>query len=158
MADESFNEGFPPFVLVGVIPLTVVTNFVLNEGYKVAQVAGSSTIAQMLAPTTKTINIDAQLIGPLRALRTALEALALTNRLLAPAAAVASTFTGGVPVVARLGVHTDMQITSLVFTQDNINRDTLKVSLTLTNVPRTQLSGLLGGLLDAVVGIGSAFI
>jgi len=157
MAESSFNRGFKPAVLLGVIPLTAVTNFVLNEGYKVAQVAGSSTIAQMLAPTTKTLTIDAQLIGDQRALRPALEAIALTNRLLAAAATPLLKF-AGIPVVARLGVHLDMQITTLVFTQDNVNRDTLKVSITLVNVPRTKLGGILGAALDVVAGVGSAFI
>jgi hypothetical protein len=64
----------------------------------------------------------------------------------------------GIPVVASLGVHLDMQITDLSFTQDNINRDTLKVSITLVNVPRTKLGGVLGAALDAVAGVGSAFI
>lgn len=157
MADSSFNVGFKPAVLLGVIPLTTVTNFVLNEGYKVAQVAGSSTIAQMLTPTTKTLTIDAQLIGAQRALRPALEALALTNRILAAAATPLLKFTG-IPVVARLGVHLDMQITTLVFTQDNVNRDTLKVNITLVNVPRTKLGGILGAALDVAAGVGSAFI
>jgi len=157
MAEPSFNVDFKPSVLIGVIPLTAVTNFVLNEGYKVAQVAGSSTIAQMLTPTTKTISIDALLIGGQRALRPALEALALTNRLLAAAAGPLLKFSG-IPVVARLGVHLDMQITSLIFTQDNTNRDTLKVSISLVNVPRSKLGGLLGAGLDVVAGVGSAFI
>ena len=30
----------------------------------------------------------------------------------------------GIPVVAKNGVHLDMQITNLVFTQDNVLRDT----------------------------------
>jgi hypothetical protein len=157
MADSSFNVGFKPAVLLGVVPLTSVTNFVLKEGYKIAQVAGSSTIAQMLTPTAKTLTIEAQLIGNLRALRPALEGLALTNRILAAAATPLLKFTG-IPVVARLGIHLDMQITDLVFTQDNVNRDTLKVSITLVNVPRTKLGGILGAALDVVAGVGSAFI
>lgn len=157
MADSSFNAGFKPAVLLGAIPLTAVTNFVLKEGYKVAQVAGSSTIAQMLTPTAKTITIDAQLIGDQRALRPALEALALANRLLAAATSPLMQF-AGIPVVARLGIHLDMQITDLSFTQDNTNRDTLKVSITLVNVPRTKLGGLLGAALDVAAGVGSAFV
>lgn len=157
MAERSFNNGFKPAVLVGVIPLTAVTNFVLTEGYKVAQVAGSSTIAQMLTPTAKTISIDALLIGDQRSLRPALEALALTNRLLAAAAGPLLKFSG-IPVVARLGVHLDMQITSLTFTQDNVNRDSLKVNIQMVNVPRTKLGGILGAALDVVAGVGTAFI
>jgi hypothetical protein len=143
-------------VLVGAVPLLAVTSFVLNEGYKTASIAGS-TLTQMVAPTTKTINIEALLIREFRALRPALEALALTSRLLASVSAPLLKL-AGVPVVAKTGVHLDMQITSLVFAQDNQMRDTLKVSMTLTHVPRSQFGGLLGGTLDLTAGAGSPFI
>lgn len=143
-------------VLIGAVPLFAVTSFVLNEGYKTAAIAGS-TLTQMVAPTTKTISIEALLIRELRALRPALEAMALTSRLLASVAAPLMKL-AGVFVVAKTGVHLDMQITSLVFTQDNQMRDTLKVSISLVHVPRTKLGGLLGGALDVAVGAGSAFI
>lgn|GEM_PF-1397700 len=150
-------DGFRPPVLVGPVPLTAVTNFVLNEGYKVAQVAGSSTITQMLSPIAKTITIEALLIKEHRLLRPLLEALALTNRVLTAAASSVESI-AGIPVVARLGVHLDMQITGLVFTQDNTNRDALRVSITLVNVPRTKLGGIVGAIADAAVGAATAFI
>jgi hypothetical protein len=50
-----------------------------------------------------------------------------------------------------------MQITSLSFTQDNQNRETLKVNIQLTNVPRPKLGGLLA-LADVALGVGSAFV
>jgi hypothetical protein len=143
-------------VLVGAVPLLAVTSFVVNEGYKTAAIAGS-TLTQMVAPTTKTISIEAPLIGEFRALRPALEAMALTSRLLASVTAPLMKL-AGIPVVAKTSVNLDMQITSLVFTQDNQMRDTIKVSISLTHVPRTQLGGLLGGALDLAVGAGSAFI
>lgn len=143
-------------VLVGAVPLLAVTSFVLNEGYKTAAIAGSSLV-QMVTPTTKTISIEALLIKEMRALRPALEAMALTSRILASASGPLMKF-AGLPVVAKNGVHLDMQITSLVFTQDNQNRDTLRVSISLTHVPRSQLSGLLGAGLDVAVGVGTAFI
>jgi hypothetical protein len=143
-------------VLVGLVPLLAVTSFVVNEGYKTASIAGS-TLTQMVTPTTKTISIEALLIGESRALRPALEAMALTSRRLAPATAQLMKL-AGIPVVAKTSVHLDMQITSLVFTQDNQMRDIIKVSISLTHVPRTQLGGLLGGALDLEVGVGSAFI
>ncbi|HJZ79321.1 MAG TPA: hypothetical protein VKD91_03215 [Pyrinomonadaceae bacterium] len=143
-------------VLVGAVPLLAVTSFVLNEGYKTAAIAGS-TLTQMVMPTTKTISIEALLIKEFRALRPALEAMALTSRALASVTAPLLQV-AGIPVVAKTGVSLDMQITSLVFTQDNQMRDTLKVSMTLTHVPRTKLGGLLGGALDLAVGVGSAFI
>jgi hypothetical protein len=143
-------------VLVGGVPLFAVTSFVVNEGYKTAKIAGS-TLTQMVAPTTKTISIEALLIGEFRALRPALEAMALTSRLLASVNAPLMKL-AGIPVVAKTSVSSDMQITSLVFTQDNQMRDTIKVSISLTHVPRTQLGGLLGGALELAVGAGSAFI
>ena len=150
----SANTNIP--VLVGAVPLLAVTNFVMNEGYKTATIAGSS-LTQMVAPTTKTITIEALLIGAQRALRPALEAMAMTSRLLASVTAPLMQI-AGIPVVAKTSVNLDMQITSLVFTQDNQMRDTLKVSITLVQVPRTQLGGLLGGALDLAAGVGSAFI
>lgn len=143
-------------VLVGAVPLFAVTSFVLDEGYKIAAVA-SSNFMQMIAPTTKSIKIEALLIGEFRALRPALEAMALTSRALASATGPLLKFTG-IPVVAKNGVHLDMQVSSLVFTQDNVMRDTLKVSITLVNVTRSQLSGLIGSGLDLVVGVGAPFI
>jgi hypothetical protein len=143
-------------VLVGAAPLFAVTSLVINEGYKATAIAGSS-LTQLVAPTTKTITIEALLIKEFRALRPLLEAMALTSRLLASASGPLMKFTG-IPVVAKTSVNLDMQITSLVFTQDNQMRDTLRVSMSLAHVPRSQLAGLIGGALDLAVGVGSAFI
>lgn len=143
-------------VLVGAVPLLAVTSFVLEEGYKTAAIA-SSKFTQLVAPTTKSIKIEALLIKEFRALRPALEAMALTSRGLASATGPLMKL-AGIPVVAKNGVHLDMQITSLTFTQDNQMRDTLRVSMSLVHVPRTQLGGLLGGALDLAVGVGTAFI
>jgi hypothetical protein len=143
-------------VLVGAVPLEAVTSFVLTEGYRTTPIAGSSRV-QMVAPTTKTIAIEALLTGPSRALRPALEAMALTSRALAAAAAPLMAF-AGIPVVAKSSVNLDMQITNLVFTQDNQLRDTLRVSISLAHVPRTAAAAIAGGALDLAVGVGSAFI
>src|SRR6267154_1037416 len=142
-------------VIVGGVPLLCVTRLQIAEGYKAAAIA-SSTLTQMVSPTSKTIAIDALLIDEMRALRPALEAIALTSRALASAAAPIMKF-AGVPVVAKTGVHLDMQVTSLTFTQDNNMRNTLQVNLSLVHVPRSQLGGLLGAALDVAVGVGSAF-
>jgi hypothetical protein len=147
--------AFP--VLIGGVPLPVVTSFVLTEGYKVAQIAGSSTLSQMTAPIAKTIKIEGLLINGFRSLRPAFEALALTNRLLAAAVGPVAQF-AGIPVVARLGVHLDMQITSLVFTQDNVMRDAFKVTMELTNVPRGSISAIVGAVADVALGAASGFI
>jgi hypothetical protein len=142
-------------VLVGAVPLLAVQSYAVAEGYKAASIAGSS-LMQMVAPTTKTVTIDAFLVGAERALRPALEAMALTSRALASVTAPLMSV-AGIPVVSKNFIHLDMQITTLQFTQDNQNRDTLKVNIQLTNVPRPKLGGLLG-LADMALGVGSAFL
>jgi hypothetical protein len=142
-------------VLIGPVPLLMVQSYVVNEGYKSASIAGSPLV-QMVSPTTKTIAIEAFLVGAERAFRPALEALALTSRALASVTAPLLSV-AGIPVVSKNFVHVDMQITSLTFTQDNQNRHTLKCNIQLVNVPRPLLGGLLG-LADVAVGAGSAFL
>jgi hypothetical protein len=143
-------------VIVGAIPLFNVTSFVLNEGYKAVSIAGS-WLKQMVAPTTKTINIEALLIREERALRPVLEAAALASRALASAVGMTMQITG-IPVVAKNGVHLDMQITSLAFTQDNQMRDTLKVSMSLTHVPRSSITAAIGAGADLAVAAATPFI
>jgi citrate lyase gamma subunit len=143
-------------VLVGTVPLFAVTSLVVNEGYKTAAVAGSR-LMQMLAPTAKSITIEALLVAEHRALKPPLEALALTSRVLAAAAGPVMALSG-VPVVTKNSVHLDMQITSLVFTQDSQMRDTLRVTISLTHVPRTQLGAAIGGALDLALAAGTPFI
>jgi hypothetical protein len=145
--------NFP--VLIGPVPLLMAQSLVVTEGYKTASIAGSPLI-QMVSPSTKTVAIEAYLVDGQRALRPALEALALTSRALASVTAPLLSV-AGIPVVSQNFINLDMQITSLTFTQDNQNRSTLKVSIQLTNVPRPKLGGLLG-LLDVALGIGSAFV
>ena len=142
-------------VLVGVVPLLKVQSYVVNEGYKSASIAGSPFV-QLVSPTTKTIAIEAFLVGAERALRPALEALALTSRALASVTAPLLSV-AGIPVISKNFIHLDMQITSLSFTQDNQNREALKVNIQLANVPRPKLGGLLG-LADVALGAASAFI
>lgn len=142
-------------VLVGAVPLVAVTSFRLEEGYQTAAIANSSLI-QMVRPTTKKVSIEALLIGEYRALRPALEAMALTSRALAAAVGPMLTFTG-LPVVSKSFVSLDMQITSLTFVQDNTQRDTLKVSINLTHVPRSAITGFISAAADLALGVGSAF-
>lgn len=142
-------------VLVGAVPLLKVQSLVVNEGYKSTSIAGSSFI-QMVSPTNKTVTIEAFLVDAERAFRPALEALALTSRALASVSAPVMSV-AGIPVISKNFIHLDMQITSLTFTQDNQNRDALKVNIQLTNVPRPKLGGLLG-LADVALGAGSAFL
>ena len=143
-------------VMVGAVPLFAVSSFVLDEGYKITSIA-SSGFAQLTAPTTKSIKIEALLIGEWRALRPALELMALSSRALASAGGPSLKFFG-IPVIAKNGVHLDMQINTLVFTQDNIMRDVLKVSISLVNVTRSKVLGLVGAGVDLVVSAGTPFI
>lgn len=145
--------NFP--VLIGPVPLLMAQSLVVTEGYKTASIAGSPLI-QMVSPSTKTVAIEAYLVDGQRALRPALEALALTSRALASVTAPLLSV-AGIPVISKNFINLDMQITSLTFTQDNQNRSTLKVSIALTNVPRPKLGGLLG-LADVALGVGSAFL
>lgn len=142
-------------VLVGLVPLLKVQSYVVNEGYKSTSIAGSALV-QMVSPTTKTVTIEAFLVGAERALRPALEVIALTSRALASVSAPLLSV-AGIPVISKNFIHLDMQITSLTFTQDNQNREALKVNIQLTNVPRPKLGGLLG-LADVALGVGSAFL
>ena len=143
-------------VLVGAVPLLKVQTYVVTEGYKAASIAASPFV-QMVGLMTKTVAIDALLVGIERALRPALEALALnTVPPIAQLLATAESF-AGIPVVSKNFIHLDMQITQLKFTQDNQNRDTLTVHIELTNVPRPKQLGGVFGIADVELGVGSAF-
>lgn len=143
-------------VMVGLAPLLAVTKFTLKEGYETAALAASAgpgAFLQLTQPTAKTITISAELLGPWRALRPALEALALTSRglgsLLGPVEAIAGVF-----VVTSTSVHTDMQITSLSFEESNTKRDVTTVSIELKHAPRRVESAAFQ--LGADVGAGVA--
>jgi hypothetical protein len=113
-----------PPVLVGAVPLFYVQSLTLEEGYEFKQIEDSG-FAQGIAPTKKTIGIEAILPGPDRLLlKKALEAMALTSRLFLAAAAPLLAVTG-LPVVSGMTISTDMQITSLAFTQSTERRDAL---------------------------------
>ena len=134
-------------VLIGVVPLFTVTSLTLNEGYQVARIAGSR-LAQLVSPTTKTISIEAVLVGSTRLIvKKGLEAMALTSRALA-AATAPLMIAGRAAVVSGMTISVDMQITSLRFTQSNQKRDAIDVSITLEEVPRSSLTAIIGEALD----------
>ncbi|KUM98991.1 hypothetical protein AQI95_41020 [Streptomyces yokosukanensis] len=144
-------------VLIGAVPLFTVTSLTLNEGYQVARIAGSS-LAQLVSPSTRTITVEAVLVGRTRLLvKKGLEALALTSRALAPAAAPAMNL-AGIPVVCGMTISLDMQITALRFTQSNQKRDALDVSITLEHVPRSSVTAVLGEALDLALAAGMAAV
>src|SRR6266513_1598509 len=87
-------------VLVGAVPLFYVQSMNISEGYGIERLL----------------------------LKKALEAMALTSRLLVAAAAPLLAVTG-IPVVSGLTISLDMQITDLRFTQSVAKRDALDVSI-----------------------------
>ena len=144
-------------VLIGAVPLFTVTSLTLNEGYQVARIAGSR-LAQLVSPTTRTISIEAVLVGSTRlVVKKGLEAMALTSRTMAAATAPALKL-AGLPVVCGMTISLDMQITSLRFTQSNQKRDALDVSITLEQVPRSSLSAIIGEALDMALAAGVAAV
>jgi len=144
-------------VLVGAVPLFTVTSMTLNEGYTVARISGSR-LAQLVSPTTRTIQLEAVLLGSSRLLmKKALETMALVSR--ASAAGVAPLMNKtGLPVVSGLTIALEMQITSLKFTQSNQKRDAIDVSLTLEHVPRSSAVALIGEGLDLALAVTVAAV
>jgi hypothetical protein len=142
-------------ILIGPVPLLYVQSVSISEGYQIERIAGSS-FSQAIAPTTKTIAIEAMLLGPDRLRRKKeLEALALVSRVLVAATAPLLAVTG-IPVVSGLTISLDMQITDLRFNQSVQKRDTLDVSITLRHVPRSSLTAVLGEVADLALAAGTA--
>jgi hypothetical protein len=156
MSEIVRRNHFP--VMIGAVPLFNVTSFQVTEGYDAVKVAGGTSLVQMVRPSDKQIAVEALLIGEDRIwARPLLEFNALTSRALA-AAAGPLFFLTGIPVVTKTWVAFDMQITSLVFTQDNQMRDTQKVSIKLKHVPRHAAVELVSAGLDLGMAIGGPFI
>lgn len=127
----------------------------MSEGYRIQRIAGSQ-FSQAVAPTNKTISVQALLLGPERmVLKKGLEVLALSSRVLVAAAAPLLAQTG-IPVVCGMTISLDMQIASLRFAQSVERRDALEVSIELQHVPRSSLVALLGELADVGLAVGSA--
>jgi hypothetical protein len=144
-------------VLVGPVPLLYVQSMSMNEGYRIERIAGSS-FSQAIAPTTKTISIEAMLVGPGRLIqKKQLEALALASRALVAATAPALAI-AGVPVVSGLTISLDMQITDLRFNQSTQKRDALDVSISLQHVPRASAASILGEIAELALAAGSALM
>jgi hypothetical protein len=142
-------------VLIGPVPLLYVQSMTISEGYRIERVAGSR-FSQAVAPTTKTIAIEAVLPGPDRLLvKKGLEALALVSRVMVAATAPLLGVTG-IPVVSGLTISLDMQITDLRFTAGTSKREALDVSLTLAHVPRSSITAVLGEVADLALAAGTA--
>jgi hypothetical protein len=140
-------------VLIGPVPLLYVQSMTITEGYRIERIMGSR-FSQATQPTNKTIAIEAVLLGPTRLVqKKALEALALTSRLLVSAAAPTLAATG-IPVVSGLTVSLDMQITDLRFSQSVSKRD----ALTLQHVPRSSVTAVISEVADLGLAVGTAFV
>lgn len=152
MADDAST-----WVWIGVVPLQYVQSMTISEGYKIEKIAGSR-FSQAISPNTKTIAIEAMLVGQERLLlKKFLEALALSSRALVATTSFALRFVG-IPVISRLTISLDMQITDLKFVQNVQNREALNVSISLTHVPRTNLATILGEAADLALAVGTAFV
>lgn len=144
-------------VLVGGLPLFEVQRMTIQEGYRVEKISGSR-FSQLIAPTTRTITIDTLLTGRGRLLyKKGLEALALTSRALASAAAPALAL-AGIPVISMFTIVLDMQITDLRFTQSVDQRDVVACSITLAHVPRHMAAEITGEALDLALALGTLAI
>src|SRR5262245_61649422 len=116
-------------VLVGPVQLLYVQSMTINEGYRIERIMGSR-FSQATQPTNRTIAIEAVLLGPRRLeQKKALEALALTSRLLVAAVGRGESAIG-IPVVSGLTISLNMQVTALRFTQGVAKRDALDVLIT----------------------------
>jgi hypothetical protein len=144
-----------PPVLVGTVPLLYVQQLSLTEGYQIERIAGSA-FSQAIAPTTRTIALEALLPGPDRlVLKKELEALALVSRVLVAATATALAVTG-IPVVTGMSISLDMQITELRFSQSSQKKDALDVSMTLRYVPRASALAVASEIADFALATGTS--
>jgi hypothetical protein len=142
-------------VLVGAVQLFHVQSMTMSQGYRIERILGSRW-SQAIQPTVKTIAIEAILIGPDRLLvKKELEAMALTSRALA-AAAAPRLAVAGIPVVSGMTISLDMQITDLRITHSTTKREALDVSLSLQHVPRSNLSALAGEAADIALAVATA--
>src|SRR5690348_13653637 len=115
MADGILSALDPTKVVyVGLTPLEYVQSMTISEGYRIEKIAGSR-FSQAISPNTKTIAIEAMLIGRGRLLlKKDLEAMALSSRALVATTSFLLRFVG-IPVVSPLTISLDMQITDLKF-------------------------------------------
>ncbi|WP_328524051.1 hypothetical protein [Kribbella sp. NBC_00359] len=129
------------FILIGAVPLFAVTSMSLNASYKLPELGSGRN--QWLGEVGRTIAIDGVLLGPSRfAYKAALEALADVSMLFAARFAI-PTLTG-VPVVSGLVVLTDMQITSLKFSQTSQDHGVITVHVDLKHCPKGFVAELIG--------------
>jgi hypothetical protein len=138
-----------PSVLIGEVPLFAVNSIRLTEQYALPEVGGKGT-SQFTSKITRTIDIDAALIGDDRQqFRIKLELMADVSRMLAAAQSVVN----GIPVVAGLTTLLDCQISSLSFSQSATDKDTFAVSIQIKHCPRPGVMAALSEVTNAAGAI-----
>jgi hypothetical protein len=138
-----------PSVLIGAVPLFAVNRITLNESYALPPV-GDTGLSQSTGKITRSVQIDATLIGPERhIIRLGLEAMADLSRTLPAVSSIAS----GIPLVAGLTTLLDMQVESLNFSQSAEEKDVFTVSISLKHCPRPGLMALISEGLNAATAI-----
>lgn len=139
-------------VLVGFVPLLAVNTLSLSEGYKLPAI-GRGDRSQWLGRTEFTVSIQGLLIGPDRfQQKAALETMADLSVLLPSLSSIPGL--GGIFIVSDLTILSDMQITSLSFTQTNQEFGAISVNISLKHCPRGLLGGLLGRGLNLASSLG----
>jgi hypothetical protein len=140
------------FILVGAVPLFAVNSMTLDESYKLPDI-GKGDASQWLGKIGYSVTVEGALIGPSRFFyKAALEALADVSVLLE--ALVPIPGLGGIPLVSGLTVLTDMQITSLKFTQTSQEQQSIGVTIALKQCPK----GLVGEVLGQGLNMASSLL
>jgi hypothetical protein len=141
-----------PSVLVGLVPLFAVNRITLNENYELPPTGGKG-LSQSTGKITRTVQIDALLIGEARHdARLKLEAMADLSKTLPAASSIVS----GIPLVAGLVVLLDCQINGLSFGQSAEEKDVFTVSISLKHCPRPGLMALISEATNAHAAITGA--
>ena len=139
-----------PSVLIGAVPLFAVNSIRLTEQYALPEV-GAKGLSQSTGKITRTIDIDAVLIGDDRQLlRIALEQMADLSKLL-PAT---QPIVNDIPLVAGLTTLLDCQINSMTFSQSATDKEALTVAIQLKHCPRPGLMAMLSELTNIAGAIG----
>lgn len=139
-------------VLVGTVPLFAVNRITLNETYELPPV-GDKGLSQSTGKITRTVQIDATLIGDERHLiRLSLEAMADLSKTLPALTSIMS----GIPLVSGLTTLLDCQISSLSFAQSADEKDVFTASISIKHCPRPGLSSLISEATNAATAIVGA--
>lgn len=151
MTEQIYHDKF---VLVGAVPLFAVTNLTLDEQFKIPAI-GKGDKSQWLGKVGYTVTIQGMLLGPERFIwKASLELLADISMILSSLVSIPGL--GGIPIVSGLTVLTDMQITSLRFTQTSQEFGAIGVTIGLKHCPRGFVAELIGQGLNVASSLGGS--